>query len=123
MIIRRFYEELGLLLYAICKSDGEIQSKETRTIDKEIDKLLAQYQGFEKNSNVHNLLLTKINFYNAVDERMKPSTASKSFSDFIQERGKLIDAESRTVARNLIERVASAYGGIRPEEKKLLDLL
>jgi len=123
MIVRRFYEELGLLLYAVCMSDGEIQAKEKRVIDRTIDQFLSQYPDFEKYGHVKNLLLTKIHFYHAIDNHIKPSAARNSFLVFVKKYRNNLDGESRKIARLLLQKVASAYGGVSAEESQLLKLL
>lgn len=118
MIISRFYELLGNALYALAKADGQLQEQEEDVLGKEIVKLMEQYPGFEEHAEIKKLLLTKVSFYNAVREDRNGKELLKEFEDFVKVNYQKLKPETRSIAANLLQKVATAYKGVNKMESE-----
>lgn len=120
MILKKFYEELGKFLYAVARSDGEIQLQEQKAIENEIHDILREYPDFEIHPEFKFLLLTKINFYNSLRENQKIAGIMKSFLDFVDTNRDHVPPESKRVALQLIRKAAEAYKGVNGMEHAMI---
>lgn len=120
MKVRQYYEQLGRYLYVLSKADGDIQKREEDVLMKEIIDILNEYPGFEKNSEVQGLLLTKLCYYNREKEFVSITQTAAEFRAFIMENSRHLSDKSKAVGLRLIRKVANAYKGIGTAERKLL---
>ncbi len=120
MIVKHFFEHLGRYLYVLAKSDGYIQKKEEDVLMTEILDIIKEYPGFEKNSEVQGLLLTKLCYYNREKEDGSLQSTADDFLIFIRTNQNHISDLSKEIALRLIMKLAFVYKGISKAEQKML---
>jgi hypothetical protein len=121
MISRQFYEKLGDFLLVLSKVDGVLHEKEERRLMDSIVDILKEHPGFEENSEVQGLLLTKLHFYNKEKEPVAVRNTTEEFLNFLEVNGRHISDLSKTIALRLIRDVAGAYKGTGRGEKRMID--
>ena len=114
MMHEQFYRELGRYLYALALSDGFIQKRERRKLDKAVTHALKGLCG--KYSQQGELVLSKLSFHNCEKQGMTARDAEKSFLDFISEHADKIEEDDKQMAYTLIHKLANAWGGVRRKE-------
>ena len=120
MIEREFYRELGKILYAVAKADGNIQAKEISELEKQILHELKTLKHFKDNPEYLEIILTKLSFINCMRNHLPVHEAANSFRNYIMEFGDRLDHHLREMAIFLINHVAQANQGISREEEKLI---
>lgn len=125
MIRRSYFEQLGKLLYAMLNSDGRIQVREISAVERHVHQVLDRHPGFEtdKNAELKDLMLTFLVFSNAVRGNEEVHGIVHSFKNFMSQHGGSVKAYDREIGTELLRAAALAYGGIRPEEQEMIDLL
>lgn len=120
---KKFYSELGKLLYAMADIDHVISPAEKKALQKMVrDELVPA----EKNTDEFG---TDAAFYAEIefdylDETITGSdVALESFLNYVEEHQHLIDQRMRNLCYRLVERLADAYYGKNKKENELLQVL
>lgn len=121
MTNRKFYIELGKLIYAIAAVDGKIKPKEVVELKKIIREDLVPIEDGHDKYGTDNAYFAEFEFDLLVEKGTKPDAAFKSFLAYVKENEKHINAEMRSKAVSVAEKIAISYKGINQSEKKILD--
>ncbi|REJ81739.1 MAG: hypothetical protein DWQ44_11480 [Bacteroidetes bacterium] len=121
MIARRFYIELGKLLYAIADIDGAISEKERIALKQSVKDELLPLENYNDEYGTDLAYYTEFEFDFLDENRPDPETALDSFLNFIQEYKYSFDDKLKNVCMKLSTGLASSFHGINSKEKKLLD--
>ncbi len=122
MDYKEFYTELGKLLYAVAKADGEVQDEELHKIYQMVVNDLSDEMLFERGDEV-DAYYTEFEFEALIDRNTEMDVAMNSFIDFYNKnKGEFTDKMIETTLKAMIA-VADAYDGIVPEEQELIDEL
>lgn len=120
---KKFYSELGKLLYAMADIDHVISPAEKKALQKMVrDELVPA----EKNTDEFG---TDAAFYAEIefdylDETITSSdVALDSFLNYVEEHQHLLDQRMRNLCFRLVERLADAYYGKNKKENELLQVL
>ena len=123
MIYKKFYSELGKLLYAIADIDHVITSQEKVRLQNIVkEELLPSDQQTDKYG-------TRLPYYTEIefdflDEQIWDSqTAFESFIDFVEDHHTAFDPNLKRVCLQLTKELANAYKGTNRKEKDLINNL
>ena len=123
MISREFYKELGKLVYALAKADGEIQVKES-------DKLIEILRGTEIYCEQGEIITlqaekyyTEFEFMLYKEKKIAVKDAFSSFINFIKTNFIHIDDKMKKMTLTLAKKILKSHKGINRLEQKMLDEL
>lgn len=123
MIYKKFYSELGKLLYAVADIDGVITSKEKEVLQNMVKKDLAPAEKHTDEAGTSTSFYTEIEF-DFLDEQISdPDEAFQSFIDFVEEHSAAFDERLMKASFRLAETLAHAYHGTNKKERELIERL
>ncbi|OIP01553.1 MAG: hypothetical protein AUJ98_03860 [Bacteroidetes bacterium CG2_30_33_31] len=122
MEYKEYYTELGKLLYAVAKADGEVQDEELYQIYKIVVEEISDDNLFERGEEVDSYY-TEFEFEALIDKNTDMHEAFNSFLLFYGENEKDFTKKMKLTTLKAMEAVANAYEGIVPEEQLLIDNL
>lgn len=120
---KRFYSELGKLLYAVANVDKAITPEEKDALHKMVRTELVPAEKNTDEFGTDAAHYTEIEFEFLDEEIIDSETALQSFIDYIEDHQKLIDKPMRDTCLRLAEKLASAYKGTNKKEQELLETL
>lgn len=120
---RRFYEELGKLLYAIAKSDGEIKPKEIKNLHEIVKKVLVPFEDSVDEYGTDRAFYSDFMFEIEDEQFTSVEDAFTSFTEFMQENSSAFDEELRRTCLRVVEELAHAYRGTNKKEQPLIEEL
>ena len=121
MEIKKFYRELGKLIYAIAKADGTIQQEEVDMFREALRKRLKPLEASLDDFGVDAAFYTELQFEAMLDESTKIDEAFDSFMNYFEENKSQISPEMKNATIQIINDIAEAYQGIISEEQALID--
>lgn len=111
MIEEHFYTLLGEYLYALAMADGSVHEREIKELEKIVREELEDPEGDKE------VILTKLRFFNCLNNNVNREEAAGHFIDFCREHAKRITPHQRQLTKALIKKVEEAYKGtLLPEE-------
>jgi uncharacterized tellurite resistance protein B-like protein len=123
MIIKRYYIELGKLLFAIAKSDGTVHQKEVLGFKQLITSELLKLEDSTDQFGTDNAFLSEFEFDILLDQNADANDAFGSFIEFAKANKQQLTINMKKIAYNLSEQVANLYCGINKiEGRKLAEL-
>ena len=123
MDYRRYYNELGKLLYAVANVDGSIQNKEVEEVHKVVREELMQLDNSIDDFNTDAAFFTEFEFDYLREENTRSSDELlRSFKDYIDNTPELTPGMKRA-AQHAAHRVADAFAGVNKKEEALLNKL
>ncbi len=121
---RKFYEQLGQLVYAVAAIDGTIQEAEINRVNTMFREWLMRPQDAENSEAAAEVLIAKIAFKNMLEKNAKPHEILSSFDNFVKEnKGVRISEETKKRSLHLLKDTAVAARGLQPVELDLLKKL
>lgn len=117
---RKFYSELGKLLYAVADIDKVISPKEKKALLDIVKQELVPAEINKDEFGTSAAHYAEIEFEFLEEQIIDSKTALESFLDFMDEHRTLIDEPMRKTCLKLTERLAAAYHGINSKERELL---
>jgi uncharacterized tellurite resistance protein B-like protein len=121
MEIKKFYRELGKLIYAIAKADGTIQQEEVDMFRETLRKRLQPLEASMDDFGVDSAFYTELQFEAMLDETTKMDEAFESFMNYVDENKSQFSPEMKEATLLIIKDIAEAYQGIITEEQMLID--
>lgn len=123
MVYKKFYSELGKLLYAIADIDHVITPQEKKTLQKIVQKELAPVEQHKDSFGTDVAYFTEIEF-DFLDEQIADAeSAFESFIDFIEDHHTAFDSNLKKVSLHITKELANAYKGTNKKEKRLIEIL
>lgn len=120
MDYREFYAELGKLLYAVADADGIISTQEKQQLLDLIRSRLTHREIHTDEYGTNDAWYAMFEFEVAEEQAMDPDLAFQSFSDYLDERGREIDEDTRTLCLTLADRLAESYRHTNRKEEALI---
>lgn len=117
---KRFYKELGKLLYAVAASDGKIQNQEVDRIRKLVREELAPAEGSRDQFGTDNAYYAEFEFETLADQGFPSADAYHSFLGYLKEYESKIDPDMKALSLRAAQQVASAVGGVQAVEFSIL---
>lgn len=117
---KRFYAELGKLLYAVCDIDKIITPEEKREFQKIVRQELVPNEQNTDQYGTSAASYAEMEFDVLDDQIMDSKTALDSFLDYIDDHRRLLDERMRKTCIILAQQLADAYAGRSKKEQQLL---
>lgn len=119
---RRFYEQLGRLVYALIAVDGSVVAAEIERSRTSIRNFVSRHTEFTRENNSAEALIVLVSFDHAVSSSIHPTEILKSFEQYAS------GPNTRDVSKSLLDeayrllvRAAASYKGIGTSEQTYLD--
>lgn len=123
MDYKQFFIELGRLLYAIAKSDGEVQKEEVEEFYKILKEELLSIEQSTDEFGTDRAFYSEFEFETLIDRNAKMNQTFVSFVKFLRKNKVHITDEIKQVCLKCVIRVAEAHEGIVMEEEFLINRL
>ena len=123
MDFKKFYVNLGKLVYAIAMADGSVQQEEIEKFRNDLNNLLLPLHSGVDELGMDSAFYTEFEFETLMDNKVSMKEAFDSFIKYIDENKDDFTDELKEVCMKIVEDVAKAYEGIVEEEKVLIDTL
>jgi uncharacterized tellurite resistance protein B-like protein len=120
---KRFYKELGKLLYAVAASDGKIHPAEVSKFRTLVREEVVPVEKSQDQFGTDNAYYAEFEFETLADKDFPAEDAYHSFILYLKEFQGKIDPEMKNLCLQAAEKVAAASHGINKKESQyLLDL-
>ena len=117
---RKFYAELGRLLYAIAAVDGRIHAKEAATLRRVVTEQLVPQEVTVDHLGTDRAYITEFEFDIQVERGEAPEVAFESFILYLtQHKDRFSPAQKKLVLR-AADVVAHAFHGVNAKELRML---
>ncbi|HQV38135.1 MAG: TerB family tellurite resistance protein [Flavobacteriales bacterium] len=117
---KKFYAELGRLLYAIAAVDGRIHAKEAATMKRIVSEQLVPQEAATDHFGTDQAYITEFEFDIQADRGEAPEEAFDSFATYLtQHKDRLCDEQKELVLR-AADVVAHAFHGVNAKELRML---
>ncbi|MEA3494656.1 MAG: hypothetical protein U9R42_01330, partial [Bacteroidota bacterium] len=123
MDYKQFYIELGRLIYAIAKSDGEVQKEEVSIFKKILNEELLPLEDATDEFGTDSAFYTEFEFENLSERDATVNETFVSFIKFLKSNKKDVTEEIKQVCLNSVIKVADAFAGIEKSEQYFIDKL
>jgi uncharacterized tellurite resistance protein B-like protein len=120
MDFKEFYTELGKLLYAVAKADGDVQEEELHRVYQLIIADLSDADLFERDNEV-DAYHAEFTFELLLDQNSDMNEAIDSFKNFYKVNKLYFTDRMKLVTINAMIAVAEAFEGVIPEEQALIE--
>jgi uncharacterized tellurite resistance protein B-like protein len=120
---KKFYKQIGVLLYAIAKADGQIHDKEIKTIHQIVVEDLAPIEESVDDFGTDAAFFAEFEFEILQDRDISAKRAFDKFIAFAKEHDKNLSAEMRRLIIASVEKVAASYRGINKAESEMIESL
>lgn len=117
---KKFYKQLGKLLYVVAKADGHIHDSEVHTIHEIVAKDLAPLEDSVDFFGTDAAFFTEFEFELLRDREANKDKVYKHFVEFVKEEGKFLDNRLKGIIINSVEKVAEAFHGTEHSEAELI---
>lgn len=117
--IKRYYKELGKLVYAVAIADGVIQNEEREKLHQFVLKELARHEHTYDSSGMNQAFYVDFEFDESERQKINLNGTIHTFSKFIHENYEPKDKELLTRSTLLLEAVAEAYS--KKKERSIID--
>lgn len=120
MDYRKYYNELGKLLYAVANVDGNIHAKEIREVHKVVKEELMQLDSSMDDFDTDAAFFTEFEFdYLREENTTSSEELLDSFKDYIDNTPELTTGMKKA-ARYAAQRIAESFAGVNKKEKEFL---
>jgi hypothetical protein len=123
MNYKQFYKELGHLLYAIAKADGDVRTQERKAMRKFVLEELVLFESRYDSSGMNEAFYTQFEFDDSLDKHSSSAEAYTAFIQFIKMNAHYI---TELLKKNILasaQKVATSYKRTNKKEKELIDSL
>ena len=120
MVYRRFYSEVGKLLYAIAAVDGNVQKKEYEKLRDIIEKKLVPIEKSTDQFGTDNAYYAEIEFDILLDKGASSKSCFDSFCNYVEDHKTAFDRHLKTMVTTLSQELASSHRGVNSKEAELI---
>jgi tellurite resistance protein len=117
---KRFYKELGKLLYAVAAADGKIHPNEVAKIRQVVREEVVPVESSHDQFGTDNAYYAEFEFEMLSDRDFPAADAYHSFTQYLKEYQGKIDAEMKKLCLDAAVKVAEATHGINKSESAYL---
>lgn len=123
MDYRKYYNELGKLLYAVANVDGRVQRKEIEEVHKVVRDELMHLDDTEDDFDMDAAFFTEFEFdYMREESTISSEDLLNSFAEYLRNTPELRPS-LRQAAKRAAVRVAESFAGINKREQEFLEKL
>jgi len=123
MIYRRFYSEVGKLLYAIAAIDGNVQKQEYDKLREIVEKKLVPVEHSTDQFGTDNAYYAEIEFDILMDQGASSKSCFDSFCNYVEAHKTAFDQHLKSMVTTLSKELAHAYRGNDGKESELVKKL
>lgn len=123
MIYKKFYAEVGKLLYAIASADGKVDEKEYKMLRNMVRNKLVPMESDMDVFGTDAAYYAEIEFDFLNEQMADPEPAFNSFIDYVEAYHQSFDSHLKEVCFRLSKEIAHAYYGINKKESSMLKVL
>lgn len=120
---KKLYKNIGILLYAIAKADGQIQDKEIKAIHRIVTEDLAPLEESVDAFGTDTAFFAEFEFAILQDRDISAQKAFDRFIVFAKENEKNLSPQLRELIVKSVEKVAAAYRGTNKSEAAMIEAL
>ncbi|MCS6990835.1 MAG: hypothetical protein NZL95_03140 [Chitinophagales bacterium] len=120
MQYRRFYSELGKLLYAIAAIDGNVQKKEYNRLREIVEKILVPQEPSTDAFGTDNAYYAEIEFDILMDQDASPEACFESFCSYVESHKTAFDKGLKNLVKSLAEALSKSDRGQSKKEQALI---
>lgn len=120
---RKFYTELGRLLYAIAAVDGRVRATETAMIKRIVSERLVPQEAALDHFGTDRAYITEFEFDIQVDRGEAPEVAFESFILYLTQHKDRFSPKQKDLVLHAAHVVADAFHGVNAKELRMLDEL
>ena len=121
MDYRKYYNELGKLLYAVANVDGTVQQKEIEELRKLVREELMHLEDTEDDYSMDAAFFTEFEFdYMREENTTSSEELLQSFKDYLENTPELRPS-MKQAARRAAHRIAEAFAGVNKKEEAILE--
>lgn len=117
---KRFYKELGKLLYAVAPADGKVHPNEVAKFRQLIRDEVVPVESSRDQFGTDNAYYAEFEFEMLSDRDFPAADAYHPFTQYLQEYNGKIDAEMKKLCLHAAVKVAEATHGINKKESTYL---
>ena len=117
---KKFYSELGKLLYAIAAVDGQIHAKEAATMKRVVSEQLVPQEASTDHFGTDQAFITEFEFDVMAENEESPEEALDSFAIYLTQHKDRLCAEHKELLLRAADVVAHAFHGVHGKELRML---
>lgn len=117
---KKFYAELGRLLYAIAAVDGRIHAKEAETMKRVVSEQLVPQEAARDHFGTDQAFITEFEFDIQADRGEAPEEAFDSFAIYLTQHKERLCTEQKELILRSADVVAHAFHGVHGKELRML---
>ena len=120
MVYKKFYAEVGKLLYAIASADGRVDEKEYRMLRDLVRKKLVPMEESTDVFGTDAAYYAEMEFDVLYDQIADAEPAFDSFIDYVEANYQAFDKHLKDVCKQLSSEIGHAYYGMNKKESAML---
>jgi uncharacterized tellurite resistance protein B-like protein len=120
---KKLYKQIGVLMYAIAKADGQIQDKEIKAIHQIVVEDLVPIEESVDKFGTDAAFFAEFEFEILKDRDISAQKAFNKFIEFTKENNKNLSPDMRKLIVASVEKVAAAYRGTNKAEANMIEML
>jgi uncharacterized tellurite resistance protein B-like protein len=120
---KKLYKQIGVLMYAIAKADGQIQDKEIKAIHQIVVEDLVPIEESVDRFGTDAAFFAEFEFEILKDRDISAQKAFNKFIEFTKENNKNLSPDMRKLIVASVEKVAAAYRGTNKAEANMIEML
>lgn len=120
---KKFYTELGKLLYAIAAIDGAIHDVEVAVMKRMVSDQLVPQEASMDHFGTDQAFFTEFEFEVMAERSASPEAAFDSFTVYLTQHKESLCAEQKELVLRAAEGVAHAFHGVHAKELRMLSEL
>lgn len=117
---KKFYSELGKLLYAIAAVDGRIHAQEAATMKRVVSEQLVPQEASTDHFGTDQAYITEFEFDVMAENDESPEDAFDSFAIYLTQHKERLCAEHKALVLRAAGVVAHAFHGVNAKELRML---
>lgn len=123
MVYRRFYSEVGKLLYAIAASNGLVNREEYVKLRDIVEKKLVPLEHSTDQFGTDSAFYAEIEFDILLEQSADPTACFNSFCNYVEAHRTAFDAHLKSMTINLAKELAHVYRGTDAKEAEMIKKL
>ena len=120
MVYRRFYSEVGKLLYAVAAVDGTVQKKEYDKLRDIVEKKLVPEEHSTDQFGTDSAYYAEIEFDILMEQSADSKSCFNSFCNYIEDHRTAFDKHLKMMVVNLAKELAHVYRGTNTKEAEMI---
>src|SRR5690242_3814458 len=116
MVYRRFYSEVGKLLYAVAAADGAVHKKEYDKLREIVEKKLVPAEHSTDQFGTDSAYYAEIEFDILLDQAADSTSCFNSFCNYVEAHRTALDAHLKRMVMNLANELGRLYHGTNTKE-------